>query len=107
MPPLVWPLKTRSLKVLHEVALCGSGHMLRHPYPRCGPEPYDEPFADDAGKVSPALFQRPAGCKDPGKSRHLSVIRFGVLDDPVSGVFECRVDILRDHGAVQQDCPRI
>src|SRR5690606_12636519 len=38
-------------------------------YREGAPEPYDQPFADDGGKVSPALFQRPAGCKDPGSVR--------------------------------------
>lgn len=61
------------------------------------PEPYDQPFIYDAGKVSPALLERSPGCRDPGEFRDLSVVRFGILDDLALGVFECRSDVLKDH----------
>lgn len=76
-------------------------------YQEITPEPYDQPFLDDAGKISSALFQRPADCKGPGKLRDFSVIRLIVLDDLVSSLFECRVDAFKEHSMPEWDFVRI
>lgn len=57
----------------------------------------DQALTDDAGRVSPALLKCPPGCRDPGKFRDFPVVRFGVLDDLVLGVFGCRGDVLEGH----------
>ena len=70
--------------------------MLRQPgWPGARAGAVDPAFVEDASRASPALLERPAGWRDSGEFRGFPV--FGIVEELVAGVFECRGDVVKEH----------